>query len=141
MRPAGTARVDDLLPAGGEIRGSSVKVRAPWGPDVPVRLRIDVSGKGRRQQDRGTPATPDVVAMAAAAMMALLPIGVPVGSPAGSHAGWRASYRMGCSASTRASALRHTATKSQNTWVVVFLRCARVLTPNIARRSGAVISR
>jgi hypothetical protein len=45
MRPAGTARVDDLLPAGGEIRGSSVKVRAPWGPDVPVRFRIDVSGK------------------------------------------------------------------------------------------------
>jgi hypothetical protein len=27
------------------IRSGQVKVRAPWGPDVPVRLRIEVTGK------------------------------------------------------------------------------------------------
>jgi hypothetical protein len=38
-RPGILVNTDDL-----EIRGSSVKVRAPWGPDVPVRFRIDVAG-------------------------------------------------------------------------------------------------
>jgi hypothetical protein len=53
----------------------------------------------------------------------------------------RAGYRVGCSASTWASASRHADTKSQNTAVVVCLRCARVLTSNIAERSGVVSSR
>jgi hypothetical protein len=39
-RPGILVSTDDL-----EIRGSSVQVRAPRGPDVPVRLRIDVSGQ------------------------------------------------------------------------------------------------
>jgi hypothetical protein len=38
-RPGILVNTDDL-----EIRGSSVKVRAPWGPDVPVRFRIEVAG-------------------------------------------------------------------------------------------------
>lgn len=39
-KPGILVNTDDL-----EIRGSSVKVPAPWGPDVPVRFRIDVAGK------------------------------------------------------------------------------------------------
>jgi hypothetical protein len=39
-RPGILVSTDDL-----EIRGSSVQVRAPWGRDVPVRFRIDVSGQ------------------------------------------------------------------------------------------------
>jgi hypothetical protein len=38
-RPGMLVSTDDL-----GIQGASVKVRAPWGPDVPVRFRIDVSG-------------------------------------------------------------------------------------------------
>ena len=30
-----------------DTRLGSVRVRAPWGPDVPVTLRIDVSDDGR----------------------------------------------------------------------------------------------
>jgi hypothetical protein len=39
-KPGILVSTDDLA-----ILASSVKVRAPWGPDVPVRFRIDVSGK------------------------------------------------------------------------------------------------
>jgi hypothetical protein len=39
-RPGILVSTDDLA-----VRASSVEVRAPWGPDVPVRFRIDVSGK------------------------------------------------------------------------------------------------
>jgi hypothetical protein len=39
-KPGIMVNTDDL-----EIRSSNVKVRAPWGPGVPVRLRIDVSGR------------------------------------------------------------------------------------------------
>jgi len=39
-RPGILVSTDDLA-----IRASSVKVRTPWGPGVPVRFRIDVSGK------------------------------------------------------------------------------------------------
>ncbi len=38
-KPGILVSTDDLA-----VRGSSVKVRAPWGPDVPVRFRIDVAG-------------------------------------------------------------------------------------------------
>jgi hypothetical protein len=38
-RPGILVNTDDLA-----VRAGSVKVRAPWGPDVPVRLRIDVAG-------------------------------------------------------------------------------------------------
>lgn len=38
-RPGILIDTDDL-----EIRGSTVKVAAPWDPDVPVRFRIDVAG-------------------------------------------------------------------------------------------------
>jgi Domain of unknown function (DUF1707) len=38
-RPGIVVGTDDLA-----VRSGSVKVRAPWGPDVPVRFRIDVSG-------------------------------------------------------------------------------------------------
>ncbi len=38
-RPGILVDTDDL-----EIRGSTVKVAAPWDPDVPVRFRIDVAG-------------------------------------------------------------------------------------------------
>jgi Domain of unknown function (DUF1707) len=41
-KPGILVSTDDL-----EIRGSSVKVRAPWGPEVPVRFRIDVSGMAK----------------------------------------------------------------------------------------------
>jgi hypothetical protein len=37
--PGILVNTDDL-----SVRAASVKVRAPWGPDVPVRLRIDVAG-------------------------------------------------------------------------------------------------
>lgn len=39
-KPGVVVDTDDLT-----IRSSNVKVRAPWGPDVPVMLRIDVSGR------------------------------------------------------------------------------------------------
>jgi hypothetical protein len=39
-RPGILVSTDDLA-----VRASSVTVRAPWGPDVPVRFRIEVSGK------------------------------------------------------------------------------------------------
>jgi hypothetical protein len=39
-KPGILVSTDDL-----EMRGSGVEMRAPWGPDVPVRFRIDVSGK------------------------------------------------------------------------------------------------
>jgi hypothetical protein len=39
-KPGIVVSTDDLA-----VRSSSVKVRAPWGPDVPVRFRIEVSGK------------------------------------------------------------------------------------------------
>jgi len=38
-RPGMVVSTDDLV-----VRASSVKVRAPWGPGVPVRFRIDVAG-------------------------------------------------------------------------------------------------
>jgi hypothetical protein len=38
-RPGILVDTDDL-----EIRGSTVKVAAPWDPDVPVRFRIDMAG-------------------------------------------------------------------------------------------------
>jgi hypothetical protein len=38
-RPGIMVDTDDL-----EIRGSIVKVLAPWDPDVPVRFRIDLAG-------------------------------------------------------------------------------------------------
>jgi hypothetical protein len=38
-RPGILVSSDDLA-----VRSGSVKVRAPWGPEVPVRFRIDVSG-------------------------------------------------------------------------------------------------
>jgi hypothetical protein len=39
-RPGILVGTDDLA-----VRASSIKVRAPWGPEVPVRFRIEVSGK------------------------------------------------------------------------------------------------
>jgi Domain of unknown function (DUF1707) len=39
-KPGIVVSTDDLA-----VRASSVKVRAPWGPDVPARFRIDVSGR------------------------------------------------------------------------------------------------
>jgi hypothetical protein len=39
-RPGIVVSTDDLA-----VRASGVKVRAPWGPDVPVRFRIEVAGK------------------------------------------------------------------------------------------------
>src|SRR6266508_4048196 len=38
-RPGILVSTDDLA-----VRSSSVKVRAPWGPGVPVRFRIEVAG-------------------------------------------------------------------------------------------------
>jgi hypothetical protein len=38
-KPGILVSTDDLA-----VQASSVKVRAPWGPDVPVRFRIDVAG-------------------------------------------------------------------------------------------------
>jgi Domain of unknown function (DUF1707) len=39
-RPGILVSTDDLA-----VRAGSVKVRAPWGPEVPVRFRIDASGR------------------------------------------------------------------------------------------------
>ena len=39
-RPGIAVDVDDVA-----VRSGGVKVRAPWGPDVPVVLRVQVSGK------------------------------------------------------------------------------------------------
>jgi hypothetical protein len=39
-RPGILVSTDDLA-----VRASGVEVRVPWGPDVPVRFRIEVSGK------------------------------------------------------------------------------------------------
>jgi hypothetical protein len=39
-RPGILVSTDDLA-----VRSGSVKVRAPWGPEVPVRFRIDAAGK------------------------------------------------------------------------------------------------
>jgi hypothetical protein len=38
--PKDLVRTDDLA-----VRASGVQVRAPWGPEVPVRFRIEVAGK------------------------------------------------------------------------------------------------
>ena len=45
-----------------------------------------------------------------------------------------------CSASSRSSASRHTATKVQNSWVVVCLRRERLCSANIASRNGVLSS-
>ncbi len=49
-KPGILVSTDDLA-----IRGSSVKVRAPWGPGVPVRFRIDVSGKANGSSIKARP--------------------------------------------------------------------------------------
>jgi hypothetical protein len=49
-KPGILVSTDDL-----EIRGSSVKVRAPWGPGVPVRFRSDVSGKADSSSIKARP--------------------------------------------------------------------------------------
>jgi hypothetical protein len=39
-KPGIIVDADDVV-----VRSGEVKVRAPWGPDVPVTLRLEVSGK------------------------------------------------------------------------------------------------
>jgi hypothetical protein len=52
-KPGILVSTDDLA-----IRGSSVKVHTPWGPDVPVRFRIDVAGVVSGGNFRARPARP-----------------------------------------------------------------------------------
>jgi Domain of unknown function (DUF1707) len=52
-KPGILVSTDDL-----GIRGSSVKVRAPWGPGVPVRFRIDVSGTAESSSITARPPRP-----------------------------------------------------------------------------------
>ena len=71
-KPGILVSTDDLA-----IRASGVKVvRVPWGPDVPVRFRIDVSGKvasGGFTARRPARPAGEVVAVAAAASPARCP--------------------------------------------------------------------
>jgi Domain of unknown function (DUF1707) len=50
-RPGILVSTDDL-----QIRAASVNVRAPWGPDVPVSFRIDVSGTADASSIKARPA-------------------------------------------------------------------------------------
>ncbi|MGE5291891.1 MAG: DUF1707 SHOCT-like domain-containing protein [Micromonosporaceae bacterium] len=52
-KPGILVNTDDLA-----IRSSSVAVRAPWGPDMPARLRIDVSGTANRSSITARPPRP-----------------------------------------------------------------------------------
>jgi hypothetical protein len=61
-KPGILVSTDDL-----QIRASGVKVWVPWGPDAPVRFRIEVSGKVDSSSLTAGPPRPDLVAMAVAA--------------------------------------------------------------------------
>jgi Domain of unknown function (DUF1707) len=49
-KPGILVNTDDL-----EIRSSTVKVRAPWDPDVPVRFRVGVAGKAKSSNVKARP--------------------------------------------------------------------------------------
>jgi hypothetical protein len=74
-KPGILVSTDDL-----QIRASGVNVRVPPGPEVPVRFRIEVSGKVASGSLTARPpptAPPDLVAMAAATPLALCPPTAP----------------------------------------------------------------
>ena len=53
------------------VSSGGVKVRAPWGPDVPAHPADRGDGQGRQRPSQGTPAAPHLLAVAPAASPAL----------------------------------------------------------------------